>query len=84
MPTRALLDLEVWCIWSGAVINGVKITPHKIQVVQCANKTLFSMCTVCKMRAFTSNWNLIAKVMKGAKVLRITEKPMTKNKGDLK
>jgi hypothetical protein len=84
MATRSLLDLQVWCIWSGIVINGVKIKPHKIQVVQCANKTLFSMCTVCKMRAFTCNWNLIAEVMKCSHVLKMTEKPMTHNKGDLR
>ena len=84
MATRTLLDLEVWCIWSGITINGEKIKPHKIQVVVCQNQTLFSMCTVCKMRAFTANWNLIAKVMKSANVLKVSEKPMTRNQGRLK
>lgn len=78
MASRTLLDRWIWCPWSGSIIDGEKIKPHKIQVVVCANKTLFSMCTLCRMRAFTSNWNMIAKIMKTTEALEVTQKPLLK------
>jgi hypothetical protein len=80
MASRMILDREVWCPWSGFFVKGKKIKPHMIRVIVCANKTFFSMCTVCKARCFTSNWNLIADVMKEATVLEITEKPIVRKR----
>lgn len=72
---RALLDLEIWCPWSGSKLGEIRIAPHKIQVMRCANGTLFAICQLHKTRTFTGDLNTIAKVMKIANVLDITEKP---------
>lgn len=82
MATRALLDLQVYCPWSGAVLDGRRIKPHKLQVMRCSNGTLFSICTVHRCRTFTADWNLVATVNKTVSVLDITQKPLReKNRG---
>jgi hypothetical protein len=75
MGMRTLLDLQVWCPWSGITVGGEKIAPHKITVVVCSNQTLYSYCSTCQVRAFTANWNLVSKVMKNSIAVKVTEKP---------
>jgi hypothetical protein len=81
MATRTLLDMQVWCPWSGITIGNEKIKPHKVNLVVCANQTLFSMCTTCRCRSFTSNWTLVARVMNSTTQVKITEKPLVRIRG---
>lgn len=78
MATRFLLDIMWWCPWSGSIINGKQIKPHKIKVMQCANKTFFGMCHLCRTRCFSCDWNKIALVSKTANIVEITEKPLVR------
>jgi hypothetical protein len=81
MGSRSLLDFEVWCPFSGAVLEGKKIGPHKVPVMQCSNGTLFAMCNMHRTRIFCADWTTIRTVMKTVTVLRVTDKPARPNRG---
>lgn len=80
MGTRTLLDLQVWCPWSGITIGDEKIQPHKLTVIVCSNQTLYSYCSTHQFRGFTANWNLVTKVMKNSIAVGVTEKPVTRKR----
>lgn len=75
MGTRTLLDLQVWCPWSGIKIGDRKTPPHKVSVIVCENRTLYSFCPECQTRSFTLNYNLVARVIQNSTILNVTEKP---------
>lgn len=78
MGTRILLDLQVWCPWSGVTIGNDKIKPHKLNLVVCANQTLFAICSAHQTRCFTADWTLVASVMKNSTQVKVTEKPLVR------
>jgi hypothetical protein len=73
MQRRSLLDLKIWCPWSGSTLEGKLLAPHKVNVVALGNNTLFSLCQICGTRIFTNNETRYASALKSASVLNVSE-----------
>lgn len=80
MPQRKLLDLSIWCPWSGITLKGKRIKPHKTPVMQCVNGVLFSKCALHGTRSFSSDMTLIKSVLEESKVIMVTEAPPKKER----
>ena len=80
MGLQQHLDLELWCPLSGIFLEGERIPPHKMHLLQCCNGTLFARCSNHVARCFFSDWGTIKKIMNTAKVIRMTEPQQKKEK----
>ena len=63
MAERQVLSFWLWCPYSGVMLDGQIVPPHKIVVSVCKNQTLYARCPNHQVLCFTSDLNTIKQVM---------------------
>jgi len=71
---KKYIDTQLYCPLSGLKLNGqAPIPPHKMGVMQCANGSLFSKCSIHLVRCFISDFDTVRNIMEKATVVRVIE-----------
>lgn len=68
--SRRLLDRKVFCPFSGVIVDGEFVPPHRIDVTVCPNGTLYCYCMTHGTRVFVRDRIVVGKFVRDAQVLR--------------
>ena len=79
MPEQKILSSRVWCPCSGfAGKDKAVIPPHKIQLMECANGTLYGWCSGCHSKVFIQNKEIIRRILEVSTVIKVIQKRISK------
>jgi hypothetical protein len=66
---RQMLDFTVFCPLSGIALEGETILPHRLVVVQAANKTLWAYCGPHRIRLFIAEPQVVVKILRESMIV---------------
>lgn len=71
MSIRKYLDTQLFCPLTGTRAKGQVIQPHKMQMMQCENGSLFAKCPHHLVRCFISDRATVEMIMGISKIVKV-------------